>query len=98
MTPGRNRSVASFADKGFSKLYRTVGDSKPLAPLDAFAEATKERIATRKAWIERLRCVADEQFQQVIAPVPDERMSASARRFAYELLRLNKAKIMQLDQ
>ncbi|MGB7159584.1 MAG: HipA domain-containing protein [Tepidisphaeraceae bacterium] len=97
MTPGRNRSVESFADRAVSKLYLQVDAPKPLSPLEAFAEATRGRARTRKAWIERLRLIADEQFDQIIAPVPAERMSQAARAFAGALLRLNKARIAGLN-
>lgn len=97
MTPGRNRSVDTFADRAASKMYLEVDAAKPLSPLAAFAEATRARPAARRAWIERVGRIADEQLRAVIEPVPAERMSRPARDFAHALLRLNRARILALE-
>jgi hypothetical protein len=89
MTLGRNRSVATFADKATSKLYR-AGTDKPLTPLAAFDEMTKDRPAARRAWIDRLRKIADTEYWTIIDLVPAQRMSKPARDFAFALLRLNR--------
>jgi len=96
MTPGRNRSVETFADKALSKLY-LAGADKPLSPLVAFAEATKDRPAARRAWIDRLQRVADNDFWDIIDRVPTERMSKPARDFAFALLRLNRDRILGVE-
>jgi len=97
LAPGGNRSVETFADKAVSKLYLDVTASKSLSPLAAFVEATNRKPATRRAWIQRVRQVGDEEIRAVIEPVPELRMSSAAREFAYALLRLNRARILGLD-
>lgn len=96
MTPGRNRSVETFADKALSKLY-LAGADKPLTPLAAFAEATKDRPAARRAWIDRLQRIADNEFRDIIDRVPTERMSQPARDFASALLKVNRDRILGLE-
>jgi hypothetical protein len=97
MTPGRNRSVESFADKARSKLYST-GATKALTPLGAFAQSTMDRPAARRAWVDRVRSIADNDFWTIIDRVPAERMSKPAREFAYALLKVNRARILSLEQ
>jgi hypothetical protein len=92
MSPGRNRSVETFADKAMSKLY-LAGANKPLTTLAAFAETTKDRPDARRAWIEILRKVAEADFWAIISRVPAERMSNPARDFAYALLEVNRDRI-----
>lgn len=98
MTPGRNRSVETFADKALSKLYLKIGDAKPLTTLAAFAEATKDRAAARQAWIDRVRKIADDDFRAIIDRIPEERMSKPAREFALALLKVNRDRILNLEQ
>ncbi|CAG0966057.1 hypothetical protein PHYC_00990 [Phycisphaerales bacterium] len=98
MRPGSNRTVESFADRAASKLYLVdVESAKPLSPLGAFVEATKDRPAARHAWIERARRITDEQLRGIIAAVPRERMSIPARDFALAHLRVNRARIGALE-
>ncbi|MGD0463436.1 MAG: HipA domain-containing protein [Tepidisphaeraceae bacterium] len=97
MTPGRNRSVETFADKALSKLY-LAGADRPLTPLAAFAETTKDRPAARRAWIDRLRRIADNDLWAIIDRVPTELMSKPARDFAVALLRVNRDRILGLEQ
>lgn len=97
MTPGRNRSVESFVDRAESKLYLEVNAKKPLSPLQAFAEATRQSRATRKAWVDRAAQISDDAFAEVIEAVPEHRMSRPARDFAMALLRLNRRRIVVLE-
>ena len=96
MTPGRNRSVETFADKAMSKLYLTGAD-KPLTTLAAFTEWTADSPVARMAWIDRLRKIADNEFWAIIERVPNELMSKPARDFAYALLRVNRDRIVRLE-
>jgi hypothetical protein len=96
MTPGRNRSIETFADRAISKLY-LAGADKPLTTLAAFAEFTKPRPAARRAWINRLRRITDHDFWATIDRVPTERMSQPARDFVYALLRLNRDRILNME-
>jgi len=96
MTPGRNRSVETFADKALSKLY-LAGTDKPLTPLAAFAETSKDRPAARRAWTDRLRSIADNDLWAIINRVPTELMSKPARDFAYAFLRVNRDRILSLE-
>jgi hypothetical protein len=95
LTPGGNRSVETFADKALSKLY-LAGTDKPLTTLAAFVEVTRDRPEARRAWIERLRQIADNDYSAIIDRVPMERMSHPARDFAYALLTENRDRILGL--
>ncbi len=98
MTPGRNRTVESFADRATSKLYLVDHpEAKPLSPLAAFLEATRDRPAARRAWVQRAAGIADEQIRAIVEAVPAERMSRPAREFATILLRVNRARIAVLE-
>lgn len=97
LTPGRNRTLESFADRALSKLYISPDAAKPLSPLQAFAEATRDRPSTRRAWIERVGSLSDEQFGAIIDAVPAERMSDAARQFARALLGLNRGRILTVE-
>jgi hypothetical protein len=97
MTLGRNRSVSGFAARARSKLYRQVGDSKPLSPLEAFSEATMERRPARTAWISRLRSISDESLRLPVDRIPPERASLAARDFAHNLLCHNRARLLELE-
>lgn len=97
MTPGKNRSVETFADKATSKLYLD-GTDKPLTTLAAFTETTSDRPAARQAWIDRLRQIQDDQFEAIINRIPSELMSKLARDFAYALLKVNRDRILRLGK
>lgn len=79
-----------------SALFRRSSDTHPLPPLEAFLEWRRLCPAAR-AWSEALDAVDDTTLAGEIAAVPESRMSAPARRFALEILRCNKRRILEAD-
>ncbi len=91
------RSVDLYAKRCRSKLYFASGDAKPLSPLEAFVEATRGGEDVRRYWLEKLELAQESDFKHIIERVPEERMSADAKDFAFKLLMCNMKMLLDVD-
>jgi hypothetical protein len=89
-------SVAGYAERARSALYRASTDPRPLSTLDVFREAVKLRPRAAQSWVRRLQAIDNAQIRLIVDEVPPAFMSAPAREFAYHLLLTNKARITQM--
>ncbi|MGH8546715.1 MAG: phosphatidylinositol kinase [Gammaproteobacteria bacterium] len=89
-------SVAGYAERARSALYRASTDPRPLSTLDAFREAAKLRPRAAQSWVRRLQAIDDAQVRSIVDEVPPAFMNAPAREFVYHLLLTNKARITQM--
>ncbi len=92
-----NRNIPLYTGRCRSKMYLNADALKPLAPLEAFREATADTPAVRALWLGRLAAVGPGEFTAIISRVPARRMSTAAGRFALELLVYNRARLLELD-
>lgn len=93
-TRDQQRTVTAYAARASSALYRAENDPKPLSPLAALREVAKLCPSGAAYWSDRLRGVSDAQIEAVMAQVPPEVMSDSAREFAKQLLLENRRQIL----
>jgi len=91
----RNRTVEAYAAKARSALFRSEADKKPASTDEAFALAT---VSCRKAgryWLNRLREISDDAATDIVNRVPDGLLSPHGKRFAVQLLRANRARLLK---
>jgi hypothetical protein len=89
-------SAIGYAERSRSAFYRGPTDRRPLSTFAAFGEVLRRRTRAAQAWISRLHAVSDLQLRAVIDEVPSEFISSAGREFAYRLVLINKARIVQL--
>jgi hypothetical protein len=95
ITNDRPRSVTAYAARARSALYRAPTDSKPLSTIDAFYDAAKLRPAAGAFWLEKLSAADCASAKVIFDEVPADIMSDTARQFALEILRVNRARLLE---
>lgn len=88
-------SVAAFARKASSRLFRDAADSKALGALDAFrafAEPMQDKVLV---WMDRLHAIERHALEDVLEQVSPKRLSAISRDFTLLLLIENRDRILE---
>lgn len=93
-TRDRGDGVAAYAAKAGSALYGSAADRKPLRTRGAFRMVASSAPAAARFWLARLGLVPYTDLPDIVAGVSPEIMSDEARRFAGELLRLNRESLL----
>lgn len=90
----RNRTVERYLARAEGRFFGSDADARPLSPLDAFRRAADMRPKAAAGWLERLRGVAGGAFEHTIRRIPAARMSEPARRFALQMIELNRGALL----
>jgi hypothetical protein len=92
-TRDKGRSVLHYVQRGQSAFYPPSGE-KPLGTLDAFIEAGRIRPNAAKAWLDKLAAIPQQQVAAIFDDVPEQLITLPAKRFALEILRLNRERLL----
>lgn len=95
-TKDQNRSVAAFASRARSAFYANPGESKPLTTLDAFRAFAEYSKTAGDAWLSRLESISDDLVLGLLQRVPDDRMTEPCRAFTFQLLSINRQRLLDL--
>ena len=90
-------SVAAYAGRARSALYKNPGEEKPMLCLEAFREATRFRPAAGRFWMDRLERVEQAQIVNIFAQIPHEFITRTASEFAIAFLDTTKQSIMETE-
>ena len=95
-TRDRGDGIAAYAAKAGSALYGAATDRKPFGTHGAFRAVADSAPAAARFWLARLGRVPYTDLSDIVARVSPEIMSDEARRFAGELLRLNREALLSV--
>ncbi len=87
-----NGDMLAYCLRAKSQIYGNAGDR--LTTLEAFQEMAKRCEPDARLWVERLKRLEDSFFTELLERVPDEWISAVSRRFAVEMMLINKSRIV----
>ncbi|HZJ10939.1 MAG TPA: hypothetical protein VFD39_14675, partial [Trueperaceae bacterium] len=90
-TADRNRTVMAWCERGTSRTF----DGSPGLVDVAIAAMHRASDATRSMLRDRLSTFSDDRIADVVAEVPADRMSQWAGRFAIEVLRINRDRLLE---
>jgi hypothetical protein len=82
-------SVAAYAKRARSGLYRSPRDTRPLTTLDAFSEAYRLFPEAAVGWVSKLRRLEDKHIRAIVEHVPGTFISPVARDFAVQVVAEN---------
>jgi hypothetical protein len=91
-TPDPAASAAAYALRARSGIY--AGGRRPVRTLEAFARAAELRPTAASIWLQRLASISMAQCAEVLAPVPDNRMSPVAKDFAHAILQATREALL----
>jgi hypothetical protein len=89
----KNFTCAAFAARARSGFFRNPTDSRPMSPVDAFAEAGRRHPSAARHWIERMSSITEGDMAILLAAVPPDRVSQVSSQFAIELMLSNRDRI-----
>lgn len=93
-TRDKGYSVATFARRGSSRLFRTATDRRALGALEAFNRFSDALPAARTAWTGRLAGIDQPAIEAILTQIPPHRLSVISREFTLRLLMENRARIL----
>lgn len=96
-TRDHRATVAAYARKARSALYRVPQDETPMSTFDAFATAAARRPDAARTWRSRVHAVSDDVLGTIVTRVPDQVMSKTAQRFVVRFLQYTRQQILDLD-
>jgi hypothetical protein len=82
-------SVAGYAKRARSALYRSTQDVRPLSTLDAFDDARRRFPRVAATWVSRLRELRAEGIQNIAEQIPTAFISTTARDFVLQVVAEN---------
>jgi len=87
-----NGDMLAYCSRAKSRMYGNTGER--LSTLEAFQEMSKRCEPDAKTWVEKLKRLDDSFFRGLLERVPDEWISAVSRKFAVEMMLINKSRIV----
>jgi hypothetical protein len=99
-TRDRGSSIEKYVTTARSALYPIAPPgvkAKTLLTADAFAYAWKLRPKAGQVWRDRLAAVSFDSIKDIINQMPDGHMSPTAKEFTERLLKLNHARLLDLE-
>ncbi len=90
----RMRSVESYCARAKSLLYAKAGEGQRLTTLEAFEASAHHHAAAAVHWLLRLEALDVGAVQHVLDEVPDDWITIPARRFAHEMVRVNRERLL----
>lgn len=95
ITNDRNYSVEGYADRAISAFYDSEGDT--LSVFSAFQQAIDRKPEAAMGWLDRLRSLENESFDDLLARLPSERISEVSVAFARRMLEYNRDRLLELS-
>jgi len=95
-TRDKNQHINRYIEKARSGLFSTASnsDKKSLLTIEAFLQASKQNIMASSEWRERLASVSNNSILSIVNNVPTEFMTDISKEFTFNLLKLNKSRII----
>ncbi|MEM7555750.1 MAG: HipA-like protein [Cyanobacteria bacterium P01_A01_bin.84] len=89
-------SVKAYINKSPSAFYAQVGDKTTLKTFDVFYQAAQRYPNAALFWLDCLANISSTSTLELFERIPQERISASAIKFAQKVLELNQSRLLQL--
>lgn len=95
-TKDRNQHITSYIEKARSALFPGVGSGgkRPLLTIEAFSQASKQNTIASFEWRERLASISNDRILSIVNGVPKEFMTDISKEFTFNLLKINKSRII----
>jgi hypothetical protein len=96
-TRDTRRNMDRYVERALSAFFSSSTGDKPMPTLDVFKEASKLRPQAKRAWLERLSQISDNDVNAIFDQIPIDRISDAARDFAMKMLELNRKRLLELE-
>lgn len=90
-------SLEKYVGKARSGFFAYKDSSKAMSALDVYKECIKVDAIAAKYWLDRLYALNLSDFWDILQELPDELISPTAKNFACEMLRINRNRLLSLN-
>ena len=97
-SPDKGYGLDVFAARARSAFYVNDVQTRPMTTLQALSAFSRIAPQATTIWFARLAAITDMQVHTILEQIPPHRISAIGRRFTFELLAVNRKRILQGDQ
>jgi hypothetical protein len=95
LTLDRNRTVEFFARRARSGFYGAPTDKRSLSTMETFKLFSERAPVASKLWLDKLEGIQQKSVDEIVAQIPERRMSGIAKAFTVELLKVNKRHLLE---
>lgn len=95
-TKDRGASVERYVARARSAIFANETDAKALKTLDVCKMAGEMRPRAFCAWVERIAGIGREKPKEILANIPNDRISDAGRDFALAILGANRRRLLDL--
>lgn len=93
-TRDRMATVEAYASKALSPFFDIGG--RRLSPEEAFQVAARFHTPAAGHWLSQLEAITPSDFADILARIPDDRMTSTARTFVERFLRHNRGRLVRV--
>lgn len=90
------RNIINYVNRASSAFYDSSRNSKRLKSIEAFLQAAEKKPQIAIKWLNRLRDLGDQELEDLMDNIPGTDISIEAKKFAIEMLRQNKKRLLNL--
>lgn len=94
-TKDKGQSIENYVKKAKSQ-FKDPQTGKKLKLLECFEQYAMKEPNAKKAWLNRLNQISDDDIYAIIQKIPDKLMSEIAKTFTYQLILANKKSLCDL--
>jgi hypothetical protein len=91
-------SVASYANRARSALFKNPRDIHPMTTLHAFQESSARWPKAANIWLERLAALTENHLAAILLRFPAHRSSATSCAFALKMLLHNRDRLLSVTK
>ena len=84
-----------FARKTRSGFFGSIGDEKPLSTFDAWVRFAGHSSVAAATWMAQLAKIPDAKVGELVAMVPNHRMTDVCKEFTLQLLIENRRRLLE---
>jgi hypothetical protein len=92
-----NRGIGGYLKKNYSAFYAQSSDIKSLTTIAVFQAAAQSHPQAARVWLSQLSGISSDWLANLLARVPEDRMSPVAKELALEILLFNQDRLLTLS-
>lgn len=91
-------AVRQYAEKSRSAFYQQESDRQTLLTFDVFAAIAYDYPRSAAIWLDQLAQIPLQEVKALLTRIPNSRISPIALEFGYQMLEINRSRLMRLRE
>ncbi|MCY7281918.1 MAG: HipA domain-containing protein [Cyanobacteria bacterium CAN_BIN43] len=94
----QRQTIQQYANKSRSAFYRQSSDNQPMMTFDVFTAMARYYPRSAAIWLDRLTQISLQEVRELFDRIPPSRISPTALEFGYQLLEINRSRLLHLRE